>query len=457
MLFRCWFLYFLVLCSSSRLQAQDAKGLQLLRQWDDTLQCPANPAGQHWNNVWGYVQDGKEYAIIGGTLGIHIIDIDADTQVTYLPLSAEAAVHRDFKTYRQHLYCISGEGNDSRLQAFDLSGIPGPVKRVWESNPDTLSRAQCLFIDTTRARLYLGTAVGNQSGTHDLTVYSLAHPDMPVFLSYADGFGQTHGLYVRHDTAWCSNGWDGFALLGMSRLPTLQALGGLSQYPYSGYNHSNWIGPAGIGVMSDEGFGLPLKVIDTRRPANIQVLSNFSVPGNGINSMPHNPYLLGSLCFVAYYQDGLQVFDLSNPLQPERVGYYDTYPEPSGQKYAGAWACFPYLPSRRILVSDMQHGLFVLDASELLAAPSAHRQAVISVFPNPAGQVLHVRLSRPLCPDAGFKILDAAGRNVQEGRVTDSRADADLNISLPAALTPGTYVLRLSCGAELFSARFTKP
>src|SRR5690606_2312105 len=125
-------------------------------------------------------------------------------------------------------------------------------------------------------------------------------------------FELTHGIYVRNDTAWCSNGWGGFAILDMSGLPAVRALGGLTAYPFSGYNHSNWIGYDGIGVMSDEDFGLPLKVIDASHPTNIQVLSHFSPRGTDSTSMPHNPYLLGRLAFVSYYLDGLQVYDLSN-------------------------------------------------------------------------------------------------------------------------------------------------
>ncbi len=457
MLFRSLLLFIASLLSMQPLAAQNAQALHLLSQWNDTTDCPANPAGQHWNNVWGYEANGKEYAIIGGTLGTHIISLETDTELAFLPQNTQAAVHRDFKTYSHYLYCISGEGQDSRLQVYDLSGLPSMVNLVWASNPDTLSRAMCLFIDTVRARLYLGTSVGNQSGTHGLAVYSLANPAAPEFISYVDGFGLTHGIYVRNDTAWCSNGWDGFAMLNLSQLPTVQALGGLSNYPFSGYNHSNWIGNDGIGVMSDEDFGLLLKVIDTRRPTDIQVLSYFSVPAADSNTMPHNPYLLGRLCFVAYYQDGLQVFDLSDPAQPFQVGFYDTYPESSRQQYAGAWACYPYLPSHRILVSDMQHGLFVLDASKVLKAYAPKPVTMISVFPNPVAGVLHVRYDRSLHGPIHYKILDADGRLISERVMTATRADNGLDISLPAALQPGIYVLHLSSGGEDFSTCFTKP
>jgi hypothetical protein len=68
-----------------------------------------------------------------------------------------------------------------------------------------------------------------------------------------------------------------------------------------------------------------------------------------------------NLVYISYYQDGLQVFDISNPNNPIRIAYYDTYiPENTGG-YAGAWGVYSFLPSGRILISDVQSGLFVVN------------------------------------------------------------------------------------------------
>ena len=123
--------------------------------------------------------------------------------------------------------------------------------------------------------------------------------------------------------------------------------------------------------MADETFGKPVKVIDVRNPEVIEVLSTFSPRGEDTTSMPHNPYLLGRYAFVSYYMDGLQIYDIGDPRNPVRAGYYDTYPGPDVQTFAGAWGVYPYLPSRRILVSDMQTGLYVFDATEAMPKLSA--------------------------------------------------------------------------------------
>ncbi|HJW28549.1 MAG TPA: hypothetical protein VJ508_04775, partial [Saprospiraceae bacterium] len=83
-----------------------------------------------------------------------------------------------------------------------------------------------------------------------------------------------------------------------------------------------------------------------------------NAPGS---SIAHNPYILGDLCYLSYYHDGVQVFDISNPTNITNYGYYDTYPDNTDYNgYVGCWGCYPFLPSGTILGSDMNNGLFML-------------------------------------------------------------------------------------------------
>ena len=51
--------------------------------------------------------------------------------------------------------------------------------------------------------------------------------------------------------------------------------------------------------------------------------------------------------------------DISDPNVPKLVAYYDTYIGPNDLSYKGAWGVYP-LGKEKILVSDMQTGLYVL-------------------------------------------------------------------------------------------------
>ena len=57
----------------------------------------------------------------------------------------------------------------------------------------------------------------------------------------------------------------------------------------------------------------------------------------------------------------MQIFDITDPAAPIKVGYYDTYLPDNHNGFAGNWGVDPLLPSGIILVSDVQSGLFVLE------------------------------------------------------------------------------------------------
>ena len=124
----------------------------------------------------------------------------------------------------------------------------------------------------------------------------------------------------------------------------------------------------------------------------------------GLNAVsPHNPVVMGNYLYVSWYQAGLQIFDISNPSNPVRVGQYDTYqpaftqPELTEQTKAlienepwdvycgssnrnsalpntfdGNWAVYPFLGTDKILTGDLTYGLQILDVTKI-AAPNKNR------------------------------------------------------------------------------------
>ncbi|MBX2816609.1 MAG: choice-of-anchor B family protein, partial [Saprospiraceae bacterium] len=76
----------------------------------------------------------------------------------------------------------------------------------------------------------------------------------------------------------------------------------------------------------------------------------------------HNLYVVGNRVFQANYQAGLQIFELTDLANAEltRVGYFDTYAG-EGKGTIGSWSVYPFFGINKILVSNMDEGLFVLD------------------------------------------------------------------------------------------------
>jgi choice-of-anchor B domain-containing protein len=439
--------------------AQSSSNIRLLCNWQDTTNAPLNTGGQRWNDVWGFTWNGKEYAVLGGTNGAHVIDVDHCEERAFLPGRSTGVIHRDYKTYSHYLYAVADEGVSS-MQVFDYSYLPDSLHLVWESNPGAISRSHNIFIDTARARLYCASVNSLSLGHDNIQVYSLADPEAPKIIAAINDFDNTHDIYVRNDTAWCSNGPAGYLVLDMSHLPQTRVIGGLISYPYKGYNHSSWMGYDYIGVMTDETFGMPVKVIDARNPEVIEVLSNFAPRGTDTTSLPHNPYLLGSYAFISYYMDGLQIYDISDRKQPVRVGFYDTYPRADGQDYAGAWGVYPYLPSRRILLGDMQTGLYVFDADQAmpkLSAGPALNGSRFGVYPNPMADKVFLQLPQGATGRLKASLYTIAGSLVRQIDLDiASGSNPPVEVSLPADYSPGIYVLRAAIGGQSFTARLTK-
>ena len=189
--------------------AQDSMNVSLLFQWNDTSLPSSSIHDNRYNEIWGVAINGREYAIIGSTMGTHIFDVtdpnNVDT-VAFVPGAVQGSqiIHRDYHDYNGYLYIVADEGS-STLQIADLNYLPDSVVVVYDS--DTLfSKSHNIFIDTATAKLYVCGGGGN-----DLSVYSLADPVNPVLLvncgtdvPFWGSIGYIHDIYFRNDTAFCN-------------------------------------------------------------------------------------------------------------------------------------------------------------------------------------------------------------------------------------------------------------
>jgi hypothetical protein len=147
----------------------------------------------------------------------------------------------------------------------------------------------------------------------------------------------------------------------------------------TGYNHSSYLTEDNSKlIMAEETWGKPLRIVDVSDASNMSVLGTMysctecATGQTSINStspIVHNPFVKGNLAFLAYYHEGLQVYDISNASLPVKVAYFDTdYPNRATNyaDYYGAWGTYPYLPSQRVLISDILNGLFVVNLTPSL-------------------------------------------------------------------------------------------
>jgi hypothetical protein len=86
--------------------------------------------------------------------------------------------------------------------------------------------------------------------------------------------------------------------------------------------------------------------------------------------------LHGNLLFLAWYEAGLQVFNIADPANPVHVGAFDTFPGTS-TSYSGNWGIDLSLGLNTVLLSDRSRGLIVVNASGVLAAGDYDQSMVV--------------------------------------------------------------------------------
>ena len=323
--------------------------INLLFNWSDST-LPINSLGGSYTDVYGVAINGGEYAVIGSTMGAHIIDVTNPSQsyeAAFVPgaFQGSLVMHRDYFHMDNYLYAVCDQGS-STLQIIDLSNLPNSVTIIYDTD-SLISTTHNIFIDTLNKKLY--TTSGK--------VFDISDPINPSFLFHMGFF--YHDLYVENDTGYFNCFSNGLQIYEMTT-NSPQYLGSLTSYPDQGTNHSGWKKDS-IYIMADENGGLSLKVIDVSDLNNLQVIALFNSGVLPSPAVPHNLIIRDNFVYVSYYCDGLQVFDISNPNNPIKAGYYDTYPSIYCSGFKGNWGVDPQLPSGIILVSDVQSGLFILE------------------------------------------------------------------------------------------------
>ncbi len=436
------------LTGTHRAFAQDSLNVSKVYQWQGEGLPGSFLYNNTYNAVWGYARDDREYAIIGSTMGTHIIDVtpnDITGEIAFIPGNDQGGdiVHREYKTYRDRLYAVTDEGAGT-LQIIDLRHLPDSAPLIYDDN-DLFSRAHTLWIDTANARLY------THYGSSDFAIWSLEDPDAPTLMlkpqnsvpwwnQLVDG---VHDAYTIGNMTY-TNDVDGMHIIDFNDVENPVLLGSLNStdYPQPGYNHSGWLHDNGwLYVMADETHGTDLKLFDVSDPTDIEFIDTIGTD-LGPGSIPHNPCFQGDLLHVAYYEDGYWLWNVADPANAQLIGWYDMHPEPYAFSYKGAWGVYPYLPSGHILISEMQHGLFVLDIAQALSVvPGAEIDRGLRIWPNPATRGISIALPRGIGHGPSIIVTDATGRSM----LTDMTPNSSVELTLDTRnFAPGPYAVSVS-------------
>ena len=399
--------------------------------------------GRKYSGCWGWFQSAKnkEYAIVGTSSQTYFIDVTNPTTpiiVDSVKAKKTGCTWREIKNYQNYCYIVSDDSPPNSFQIVDMQYLPDSVHVVHDGTT-YMERSHTIFVDNNK--LYCGAPKDVGTGYESpMRVYSLANPEMPVLLRrLEDDISSTiidyvHDMFVRNDTIFASCGWKGLHILTYNTTAnTFSVIASYTGYAFGGYNHSSWqTDDRKTLVFADEvPAKLPAKVLDVSNLNNITNVSNFE---SNIGATAHNPYVVGNnWCWMSTYQDGIYLYDISNPSTTSVYGFFDTCPlygvndNFSTSAYRGNWGAYPYLPSKIIIACDMQNGIFILDGDATYKNVVGINEgnsssSVFSMYPNPAINQLHIAIANQQSKSITYSITDITGQLIEEHKLEVSSA-----------------------------------
>lgn len=360
------------------------------------------------NDIWGFVDlnNNREYALIGLRNATAVVDITRPRRPREVgSIPGSSTTWRDIKVvqffdaaedrWKGYAYVVSDATNDG-LQIIDLTGLPFSISLA--GTYDEFRSAHNIYISNvsyTTGRVQPGRTpyayiLGSNRNSGAFRALDLSDPLNPVEVTAPPA----NARYV-HDASSITLEGEDAQRCGPGRTlcevfidfnestvdlwdttdksaPVL-----LSQTPYAqaGYTHSGWWSKnADFVFIQDEldesffGLNTTLRVLDIRDLTSPAIAGEWVGPSRAID---HNGFVKGDRYYMSNYRRGLTILDISNPAEPTEVAWFDTYPDNDGSSFNGAWGVYPYLPSGRLLVSDIETGLFILreDDAPAQAAP----------------------------------------------------------------------------------------
>ncbi len=311
--------------------------------------------GQSVANVWGYAANGREYALVGASQGLIIVDVtnpDAPQQIVQIP--GPNNLWKEIKTFRQYAYIVSEGGQG--VQVINMSNLPAPNLPYHYYTGDgpiqgQLGKIHALHIDVASGFLY---AYGGNLFSGGAKILNLnGDPYNPKYAGKFDQLGYIHDGFVDNDTLYAAHIYQGlFSVVDLHDKSNPNLLE--TQNTPNNFTHNTWPSDDRKTLFTtDETNNSYLAAYDISNLDNITLLDKIqSNPGS--NSAVHNTHILGNFAVTAWYKDGFTIVDITRPDNLVQVGNYDTYPNRSGSGYDGCWGVYPYLPSGNIIASTIR-------------------------------------------------------------------------------------------------------
>ncbi|MBT8492755.1 MAG: hypothetical protein KJO07_06815 [Deltaproteobacteria bacterium] len=334
----------------------EAEGVELVAEY--------RGEGEGWPAAFAAnvrVKDGIAY-FVNGTDGLRIVDVsDLEAPFEIGFLEAESDFFNDVKL------TTDPEGKQYALIASDVLGVLSvdvsdpqnpEVVAIFTPSGDPMHGVHTLYLDTFEGAP-AAFIVDGFSGV--LGVYDITDPALPVRVGeYNLGDEPAfHDLYVENGLIYLNATVGGMHIVDPS-LPEPV----LGIFDSGDYSHSNWVTTGGgrkISVHGGEGFDAGIQIVDVD-PESPQYLQTVGEYQTREQVSAHNIQAFGERAFIAYYEDGLRILDLSDPQSPVQIGHFNSWsPDNWDGSYLSGMAGIDVHPDDGLVfASDSQRGLLIL-------------------------------------------------------------------------------------------------
>ena len=351
--------------------------------------------GIRTNDLWGWEDPdtGREYAIVGLTNATSFVDVTDPFQPHVLGIlrmtdTANMAVWRDMKVYRNHAYIVSDGAGKHGMQIFDLTrlrDVPyAPVEFEADGLYENIFSAHNIVINEDTGFGYsVGSSAGGTTCGGGLHMIDLRDPKNPVFAGcFSDGQTGRRGTGYSHD-AQCviyhgpDEDYRGQEICIGSNETAISIADvtdkanpvsiSIATYPAVAYAHQGWFTDDHRYFYLNDEIDEANGTVDGTRTL-IWDLSDLDDPilaGEHIaktTETDHNLYVKGNLMYQSNTAAGLRILDITDPENPFETAYFDT--SPVGGRGV-SWSNYPYYRSGSIAVTAGHYGLFLLKKREV--------------------------------------------------------------------------------------------
>ena len=356
------------------------------------------------SDIWGHIDlnNNKEYAIMGHTKGVTVFDLSVPSQPKQVgTISGIATSWRDIKVYQyfdntlnayQAFAYTTAESSDG-IVIIDLNNLPNSVSKINQLNQKEqfIHNVYISNVDYGLGLALPGSeanviALGGSKSGGAFRSYSLSDPtNIPISFenSQASRLDYTHdaaSAFIKDERAQRDCGETSgkctvlvdfneneMRVWNISNSSQAKLLSSITYNEVSDdnkYVHSGWFSEDNRYVYLHDEFD------ETRGSLNTTVrifdLQNLTAPVQVASwksnnpTIDHNGFARGNRYYMSNYERGLTILDISDPINPVEIGFFDTFPSSNNSSFNGAWGVYPFLPSGLILLSDINSGLYVL-------------------------------------------------------------------------------------------------